>query len=43
MEKVYQAPEAIIVEFEEKDLLEVSVGSLQVNDSVDPTKVTWNF
>lgn len=44
MEKIYQAPEAIVVEFAENDILLASVGKLTVNeDGVDPVTVKWNF
>lgn len=37
MEKIYEAPEAIVVEFEEKDLLDLSVGG----GSGTTDKQTW--
>lgn len=36
MEKIYEAPEAIVIEFEEKDLLALSVG-----DSGVTNKTNW--
>ncbi len=34
-EKIYVAPEAVVVEFEEKDLLDLSVGGSKELDKYD--------